>query len=181
MDKKVTYLNNESLVKWYETYKTCPELMIIDIREPHEYAKECIPGSTNMPLSTIATIDPLVLQNKMALIHCQAGLRTMRAMPSLLSLPFSEIFCLPGGINQWKQCHLPVQKRSWFSLSVERQAQVVLGGFLLLNVVLMKVVSFSFIYLFVFLGLGLIMTGWRNFSLLEKCLMRAPWNRLNQN
>lgn len=84
------------------------EVVLIDVREPHEYAAERIPGALLYPLSTFdagALPDfggrPLVLQ-------CAAGGRSMRAAQALAAAGRAGLQNLDGGIQAWKAQGLPL-------------------------------------------------------------------------
>ena len=76
-------------------------LQIIDVREPHEYQINRIPGSTLIPLGDIpkrfTELDPeaeLVMQ-------CKSGVRSGKAADFLRSQGFKHVLNLKGGILAW--------------------------------------------------------------------------------
>ena len=55
-------------------------IILVDVREPHEFAAGHIPGSVSMPLSTF---DPNAIPSepgKRAVFSCAAGVRAVRAI-----------------------------------------------------------------------------------------------------
>ncbi len=77
------------------------KLQIIDVREPHEYQINRIPGSTLIPLGDIPKrvneLDPeaeLVMQ-------CKSGVRSGKAADFLRSQGFKHVLNLKGGILAW--------------------------------------------------------------------------------
>ncbi len=83
-------------------------ILIIDVREPAEFAVERIPGALNLPLSTF---DPASLFATVAperiLFQCGSGIRSMKAVMAcrLSGLPADQH--LAGGIGAWKAAGLP--------------------------------------------------------------------------
>lgn len=84
------------------------EVLIVDVREPAEFAVERIPGAVNLPLSTF---DPVSLFASIApegvLFQCGSGVRSMKAVMAcrLSGLPADQH--LAGGIGAWKAAGLP--------------------------------------------------------------------------
>jgi rhodanese-related sulfurtransferase len=85
------------------------EVVLIDVREPQEYAAERIPGALLYPLSTFdaSAIAPVVAGRKVVM-QCAGGVRSMRAAQALAGVGASRIENLDGGINAWKAQGLPL-------------------------------------------------------------------------
>ncbi|HET7203868.1 MAG TPA: rhodanese-like domain-containing protein [Steroidobacteraceae bacterium] len=82
--------------------------LLIDVREPSEFAAERIPGALLYPLSTF---DPQAVPNatgRKLVIQCAAGGRSMRAAQALVAAGHPEVHNLEGGINAWKAQGLPL-------------------------------------------------------------------------
>ncbi len=78
-------------------------VLLIDVREPHEYSAGHIPGSISMPLSTF---DPRSLRMsgdtmRRVVFSCAAGVRSVRAleMSQAVGLPYREHYL--GGYKDW--------------------------------------------------------------------------------
>lgn len=83
--------------------------VLIDVREPGEYARENIPAARLMPLSAF---DPAALggdADKIAVFHCASGNRTRMNAELLLATGFKRIYHLKGGIAAWKAAGLPIR------------------------------------------------------------------------
>ncbi len=84
------------------------EALIIDVREPAEFAAERISGALNLPLSTfdpaslLAVVDP-----QKVIFQCGSGMRSMKAILAcrLSGLPVDQH--MAGGIGAWKLAGLP--------------------------------------------------------------------------
>jgi rhodanese-related sulfurtransferase len=83
------------------------EILLIDVREPHEYAFERIHGAVLYPLSTF---DPRTIpaDGRKLVIHCASGKRSMNAAHRLVAAGHSHVTNLEGGIQAWKAVGLPV-------------------------------------------------------------------------
>lgn len=89
----------DNINKGVEEYKNTEGAVLIDVREPDEYAAGHIPSAVNIPLSQIQSIDydldtPLFL-------YCLVGSRSMRAASALKQLDYEKVKSI-GGINRYK-------------------------------------------------------------------------------
>ncbi len=74
------------------------DAVLIDVREPDEYARERIEGAKLAPLSRF---DPAAFaseREKIAVFHCNSGNRTRQAADRLLAAGFAEAYELEGGL-----------------------------------------------------------------------------------
>ena len=83
------------------------EILLVDVREPNEYAFERIPGALLYPLSTF---DPKAIPSggRTLVVQCAAGARSMRAAQALVAAGHTQVANLDGGINAWKAQGLPL-------------------------------------------------------------------------
>ncbi len=77
--------------------------VIVDVREPGEYAQAHIPGSTLVPLSRFdPAAVPAVGPDQHLVIHCASGMRCAPASFALKAAGYSgDIHRLEGGIMAW--------------------------------------------------------------------------------
>ncbi|MDD9876061.1 MAG: rhodanese-like domain-containing protein [Magnetovibrio sp.] len=83
--------------------------MIIDVREPEEAARACVPGALNMPLSAFALEDVPPAPDKRVVFICEEGVRSASAGQLVLDegwLP--EAYFVTGGMADWTRAGLPV-------------------------------------------------------------------------
>ena len=79
------------------------EVVILDVREQHEYDSGHIPGAVLLPVGTItedtaaAVIDEL---DTVVLVYCHSGNRSKTASQALVDLGYTNIYEF-GGINDW--------------------------------------------------------------------------------
>jgi rhodanese-related sulfurtransferase len=83
------------------------EILLVDVREPNEYAVERIHGALLYPLSTF---DPKAIPaaGRKVVLQCAGGVRSMRAAQALVAAGHSQVINLDGGINAWKAAGLPL-------------------------------------------------------------------------
>ena len=83
-------------------------ILLIDVREPAEFAAERIHGALNFPLSTF---DPSVLPaagDKLMVLQCGSGKRSATAIDRCQKVwPTPSIPIWPAAIMAWKAAGLP--------------------------------------------------------------------------
>ena len=79
------------------------EVVLLDVREQHEYDSGHIPGAVLLPVGTIAedtaaaVIDEL---DTVVLVYCRSGNRSKTASQDLADLGYTNVYEF-GGINDW--------------------------------------------------------------------------------
>ena len=79
------------------------EVVILDVREQHEYDSGHIPSAVLLPVGTItedtvaAVIDEL---DTVVLVYCRSGNRSKTASQALADLGYTNVYEF-GGINDW--------------------------------------------------------------------------------
>ena len=73
--------------------------LLVDVREPEEYAAGHIPGAVNAPLSTLAGAD--LPREKALFLYCLRGSRSLRAAGLLRRRGYTRVKSI-GGINGYK-------------------------------------------------------------------------------
>ncbi|MDM7945023.1 MAG: rhodanese family protein [Oceanibaculum nanhaiense] len=153
------------------------EMLLIDIREPDEYAREHIIGARLIPLNAIDAEDLTVEHSRAVCFTCRSGNRTAIAAARLLAKGFPESYALEGGLDGWKKAGLPVHFNPRAPLDLMRQVQIAAGSLALAGAVLAATVSPWFILLSGFVGAGLVFAGLTGFCGMARLLKRMPWNR----
>ena len=158
------------------------EAVLVDVREPDEYAREHIGGAQLMPLSGFdaARAVSLVKPGQKLVMQCRGGRRSEDACRQASSLADSgtPIFTMTGGIEAWKEDHLPVEVNAKVSpMSVMRQVQMVIGLAVLAGSALAWFVDPVFVGIPAFFGAGLVFAGATGTCALAVLIGKMPWNR----
>jgi rhodanese-related sulfurtransferase len=87
-------------------------ILVIDVREPHEFAQGRIPGAVTHPLSTFdtAAIAELVARDgRRPVFSCMSGVRSVHALAAAQNagLPIEEHYA--GGFKDWASAGEPVE------------------------------------------------------------------------
>jgi rhodanese-related sulfurtransferase len=87
--------------------------VVIDVREPNEFAEGHIEGARNIPVSKVAERAHELEAHKQSpvIVTCNSGARSPEACKKLVSQGFGQIFELKGGMMAWEDQKLPVSKK----------------------------------------------------------------------
>ena len=97
--KSIQDIEATALKTWMEQ----EEAILIDVREPLEYATEHIPGARLLPLSTFDPTQVLQEAGKKVVLHCVMGMRSAR---------------------QGRSCSTPVLRASTISVEVYKRGRM---------------------------------------------------------
>lgn len=88
------------------------KVTVVDVRTSEEFSEGHIKGAQNIDIMSkdFATKLGELDKTKPVLVHCQAGGRSTRSLPTFEKLGFTEIIHLDGGMNDWVKKGQPVQK-----------------------------------------------------------------------
>lgn len=84
------------------------KLLLIDVREPSEYASERIAGALLYPLSTFDATSLPDDGARRVVFHCGSGKRSLTAAEHRLAAGQGHAAHMGGGIAAWKAAGLPV-------------------------------------------------------------------------
>ncbi len=82
------------------------EFLLLDVRQPEEYAEGHIPGAVLMPLGELDARQWELPRDKKIILYCRAGRRSISGAIALCSLGFQELYHLDGGISAWPYARL---------------------------------------------------------------------------
>jgi adenylyltransferase/sulfurtransferase len=77
------------------------ELVVVDVREPHEYEIAHIDGAKLIPLGELPNRLNELDGHAEIVTHCHHGLRSMKALEILKAAGFAKVRSLQGGIDAW--------------------------------------------------------------------------------
>lgn len=151
--------------------------VLIDIREPDEFARHHIRGAQSHPLSSWEqahlTVDPA----SDVIFTCRSGMRTAGACDRLAARATGDAYVLDGGLDAWAGAGLPIVANASAPLELMRQVQIAAGLLILSGVLLGWFVAPAWFGLAAFVGAGLTFAGVTGFCGMARLLMLAPWNR----
>jgi adenylyltransferase/sulfurtransferase len=75
--------------------------LLVDVREPHEWELERIPGALLAPLSRIDAEVPRLDPSREVVLYCRSGVRSQRAGARLRAAGFARVWSLAGGILRY--------------------------------------------------------------------------------
>jgi rhodanese-related sulfurtransferase len=149
--------------------------LIVDIREPDEFAREHIPGAKNAPLSKIGSF-PAPRAGEIVVAHCTSGMRT-KANAAKLPAAACDAYILEGGLDAWKKTGLSVDLDTKQPMEIMRQVQISAGSLVVIGVLLGASLHPAFYALSAFVGAGLVFAGVTGFCGMARFLALMPWNR----
>jgi rhodanese-related sulfurtransferase len=155
------------------------QAILIDIRDPGEFAREHISGARLVPLASLDTHD-FDRERRMgaaAIFQCQSGRRTEANAARLVGAGFKETYVIQGGFNAWRAAGLPVHVDRSQPIELQRQVQIAAGSLVLVGVALAALLSPWFVLLSAFVGGGLVFAGISGSCTMAQLLMQMPWNR----
>ena len=90
--------------------------VLIDVREPAEFASGHIDGAVNQPRGTLeftvmrhpvpaalAASDPSRVADTEIILYCRSGTRSALAAQTLEKMGFKNVYSLNGGFNAWQE------------------------------------------------------------------------------
>lgn len=96
-----------------------PDLLILDIREPDEYAAGHLPKALLIPRGTLEgaadpnykhRVEPLCsTRTRPVITYCQSGGRSAMAAATLKDMGFEQVYSLSGGFENWEADGLPIE------------------------------------------------------------------------
>jgi rhodanese-related sulfurtransferase len=169
----ISKIDSDTLNNWLIN----DEAVLVDIREPDEFARERIVGSVLAPLTDFSKTDFNRFQGKKIVFHCAGGHRTQQASPILLSTGFSEVYALNNGMDGWKAAGLSTCKNKKSPISIMRQVQIIVGASMLLGIVSGLLISPWFYCLSAIMSGGLLFAGISGTCAMASLLTYLPYNR----
>ncbi len=83
-------------------------LIVVDVRDPEEFAEGHIPFAVNIPVAVFADRSGLLDRDKKIVVYCNSGGRSYNAYRKLMKLGYKDIN--QAIFADWKEAGLPVEK-----------------------------------------------------------------------
>jgi phage shock protein E len=92
--------------------KKDPELLVLDVRTPEEFAAGHIPGAVNIPHDQLPNriAEITNAKNKDVVVYCRSGKRAAIAEGTLAAQGFKSVMHLEGDMIKWNQEQRAVEK-----------------------------------------------------------------------
>jgi hydroxyacylglutathione hydrolase len=101
----VTDVTTAEAPTWLDAHRA----LVIDVREPAEYARGHVPGALSIPQADLALrLDELPRESEL-LVVCEGGVRSTRAAKFLQQVGYQRVTNLAGGTSGWRQAGLPTE------------------------------------------------------------------------
>ena len=84
--------------------------LLVDVREPNEFATVRVPGAVLVPLSTFLLKVDTLPRDRPLLVMCAVGGRSAAATAHLLASGWTHVTNVAGGIVAWERAGLPVRR-----------------------------------------------------------------------
>jgi rhodanese-related sulfurtransferase len=97
------------------------DLLVLDVREPHEFAQGHLPGAVNVPRGLLElkadadspVADPAITEKRDARVvtYClkAPGARSLFAADTLRKMGFTNVAAMSAGVNGWTEAGLPIE------------------------------------------------------------------------
>lgn len=153
------------------------QAVLVDIREPDEFARLHIMGALSRPLSTLGPAGLKMEPGHDVVFTCRSGMRTAANCEGLRAAVEGDAFILDGGLDGWAAAGLPLEANSKAPIELVRQVHIAAGSLVLIGVCLGFTLSPVFFGLSAFVGAGLALAGVTGFCGMARLLALMPWNR----
>ena len=150
-----------------------PNLQLIDVRSPGEFASRHIPGSVNVPLDRFSASAVDTTADSPVVLVCQSGSRASDAQSKLSD---EDAFVLTGGLGAWQAGGGAVNEGEVQRWAMDRQVRLVAGSLVLLGV-LGSVVLPGAVWLAAAVGAGLVFSAVTNTCTMAQVLGKLPYNK----
>jgi rhodanese-related sulfurtransferase/glyoxylase-like metal-dependent hydrolase (beta-lactamase superfamily II) len=90
--------------------------LLLDIRNPREWAAKHIEGSTNVPLHHLQERIAEIPRDRRIAVHCAGGYRSSIAAGILHQYGITHLVEMAGGLAAWEAAKLPIISEAWRGL-----------------------------------------------------------------
>ena len=79
-----------------------PGVVIIDVREAHEFRLGHLPGARHVPRGTLeGNVEGIVPRDARVVVYCAGGSRSALATDTLRQMGYEKVVSLQGGFRDW--------------------------------------------------------------------------------
>ena len=106
----VATLTNVTVQELAERLAREPDLVVVDVREPAEWADGHVAGARHVPMRQVAARIAEIPRDRRVAITCAGGTRSSLVGSLLLARGFTDLLNVWGGMTGWTQAGLPVTR-----------------------------------------------------------------------
>lgn len=88
--------------------KDMDDVLVLDVREQHEYDAKHIPGVTLIPVNTIPDRLDEIPTDQTVIVTCRTGNRSGQVADYLRGSGYTRVHSMSGGIVDWEAAGYPV-------------------------------------------------------------------------
>jgi adenylyltransferase/sulfurtransferase len=92
-----------SVTEYKERLDSGDDLLLLDVRDPHEWEITAIDGSLRIPMSDILEHMGELDTARELVVHCKTGVRSGKVVEMLISHGYTKLHNLRGGIIAWAE------------------------------------------------------------------------------
>ena len=89
---------------------TAAQPIIVDVREPDEWAEGHIEEAQHIPLGQLGARVREIPQDREVILVCHSGQRSAMATTMLLRAGYTRAVNMTGGMDAWERQHLPIAR-----------------------------------------------------------------------
>jgi rhodanese-related sulfurtransferase len=94
-----------------DLYKAAQQgALVLDVREPFEFAEGHVEGSLLVPLGTISARVGDFPKDEPVYVFCRSGNRSLQVAQMLVDVGYTDVRNVEGGIIAWNNARLPVAR-----------------------------------------------------------------------
>jgi len=95
---------NEALAHQHEAGPKHHEIVLVDVREKHEWNDGHIPGAIHVPRGylELQVEEAVPDKSKSVVLYCAGGVRSLIAGVTLQQMGYQDVISMSGGFGQWK-------------------------------------------------------------------------------
>ncbi len=98
-----------SLVEIADVERRASGTVLLDVREPEEYAHGHVPGAMSLPQAELASRLEEVPRDRAVQVICQSGYRSLRSAQFLIQMGYDKIANVIGGTAAWHASGRPLE------------------------------------------------------------------------
>lgn len=117
---------NDALAHQHEAGRDQQEIVLVDVREKHEWDEGHIPGAIHVPRGylELQIEEKVPDKDKTVVLYCAGGVRSLMAGATLKQMGYQNAISMSGGFGQWKAGGLPfVQPRTMTQAQAKRYSR----------------------------------------------------------